>query len=269
MVGCEQHTSPTARECAKLSARWPGVSMKWIAVASLALALTACNAQREESPKSETPAPEPVAEAQPQPEQTPPAVAPDEAAPETPAAAQTPPATPQKDEKWRLSEFDWGDSPDTVTETLRFTDGFLCYEHKLFEHCAFVKTKIDGEELLAQFSFVDGKLWRIDVATPDLDATQSDAHLERVWKLLAAWVTRFKGEAPEQQPFPQRDALAPKQEVVTHRWRLPDQEIRIVVAGGPEDGKWFTAARFVDPAWSKQDPPRVEPLSSPKRGAHL
>ena len=240
--------------------------MKWIAVASLALALAACNAQREESSKSEAPAQEPGAEAQ----QTPPAEAPGAATPAQPEAAQTPPA-PQKDDKWRLSEFGWGDSPDTVAETIHFTDGFLCYTHKLFERCAFVKTKIDGEELLAQFSFVDGKLWRIDVQTPDLDAEQADAHLERVWKLLAAWVTRFKGEAPEQQPFPQRDALAPKQEVVTHRWRLPDQEIRIVVAGGPEDGKWFTSARFVDPAWSKQDPPsqRVEPLSTPKKGAHL
>ena len=252
--------------------------MKWIAVASLALALVACNAQREESPKSEAPAQEPSAEAP----QTPPATAPEAATPESPDALQTPdaaqapdsaqaPAAPQKDDKWRLSEFDWGDSPDTVAETIHFTDGFLCYQHKLFERCAFVKTKIDGEELLTQFSFVDGKLWRIDVLTPDLDASQADAHLERVWKLLAAWVTRFKGEAPEQQPFPQRDAMTPKQEVVTHRWKLPEQEIRIVVARAPEDGKWFTAARFVDPAWAKQDPPpqRVEPLSIPKKGAHL
>jgi len=246
--------------------------MRWIAVASLALALVACNAQREESPKSEAPAQGPGAEAQ----ENPPAAAPETATPElatpeAPVAPETPTGPPQKDEKWRLSEFDWGDSPDTVAETVRYTDGFLCYQHKLFERCAFVKTKIDGEELLAQFSFVDGKLWRIDVTTPDLDATQADAHLERVWKLLAAWVTRFHGEAPEQQPFPQRDALAPKQEVVTHRWRLPDQEIRILVAGAPDEGKWFTAARFVDPAWSNQDPPpqRVEPLSIPKKGAHL
>ena len=241
--------------------------MKWIAVASLALALVACDAQREE-PKSEAPAPEPAAEAPQEP--TPPAAAPETATPAQPEAAQTPGA-PQKDEKWRLSEFDWGDTPDTVAETIHFTDGFLCYTHKLFERCAFVKTKIDGEELLAQFSFVDGKLWRIDVTTPDLDAEQADAHLERVWKLLAAWVTRFKGEAPEQQAFPQRDTLTPKQEVVTHRWRLPEQEIRVLVGRAPEDGKWFTAARFVDPAWSKQDPPsqRVEPLSIPKKGAHL
>ncbi|HVN37393.1 MAG TPA: hypothetical protein VMW19_04370 [Myxococcota bacterium] len=241
--------------------------MRWIAIASLALALAACNAQREESPKSEAPAQGPGAQAS----QTPPATTPEAAAPEAPPLEPQTPSAPQKDEKWRLSEFDWGDSPDTVAETLHYTDGFLCYQHKLFERCAFVKTKIDGEELLAQFSFVDGKLWRIDVLTPDLDATQADAHLERVWKLLAAWVTRFKGEAPEQTPFPQRGALAPKQEVVTHRWRLPDQEIRILVGGAPDEGKWFTAARFVDPAWSKQDPPpaRVEPLSIPKKGAHL
>jgi len=241
--------------------------MKWVAVASLALALAACNAQREESPKSEAPAQGPGAEAQ----QAPPTAAPEAAAPETPPFEPQTPSAPQKDEKWRLSEFDWGDSPDTVAETVRYTDGFLCYTHKLFERCAFVKTKIDGEELLAQFSFVDGKLWRIDVLTPDLDAAQADSHLERVWKLLAAWVTRFHGEATEQQPFPQRVALAPKQEVVTHRWRLPDQEIRILVGRSPEDAKWFTAARVVDPAWSKEDPPpqRVEPLAVLKKGAHL
>jgi hypothetical protein len=240
--------------------------MRWIAVASLALALAACDAQREESPKSEAPAPEPTAEAP----QTPPASAPEAANPAPPTATETP-APPQKDDRWRLSEFDWGDSPDTVAETVRYTDGFLCYTHKLFERCAFVKTKIDGEELLAQFSFVDGKLWRIDILTPDLDAEQADAHLERVWNLLAAWVTRFQGEAPEKQPFPQRAELAPKQEVVTHRWSLPDKEIRLLVGRAPEDGKWFTAARFVDPAWAKQDPPpqRVEPLAVPKKGAHL
>jgi hypothetical protein len=245
--------------------------MRWIAVASLALALAACDAQHEESPKSEAPAPEPSAEAP----QTPPAATPEaeteEPATQEPQAGQQAPATPQKDEKWRLSEFDWGDSPDTVAETIRYTDGFLCYTHKLFERCAFVKTKIDGEELLAQFSFVDGKLWRIDILTPDLDAEQADAHLERVWKLLADWVTRFHGEAPEKQPFPQRAALAPKQEAVTHRWSLPDQEILVLIGRAPEDEKWFTSARFVDAKWAKQGPPpqRVEPLALPKKGAHL
>jgi hypothetical protein len=241
--------------------------MRWIAVASLALALAACDAQHEESPKSEAPAPEPSAEAP----QTPPTAAPEAETPAPPPSAAQAPATPQRDEKWRLSEFDWGDSPDTVAETVRYTDGFLCYTHKLFERCAFVKTKIDGEELLAQFSFVDGKLWRIDILTPDLDAEQSDVHLERVWKLLADWVTRFHGEAPEKQPFPQRAALAPKQEAVTHRWSLPDQEILVLVGRAPEEEKWFTSARFVDPKWAKQGPPpqRVEPLALPKKGAHL
>ena len=216
--------------------------MKWRRAATglcTALALAACGAEREEPSQPDAQAAQAKSEAAP-------------AAETQPAPA---PPTPDRSGRWLLAEFDWGDSEEIVYETVRFTDGFLCYKHKLFEHCAFVKTKVDGEELLAKFLFVDGKLWRIDVLTPDLDAEQSDAHLERVWKLLAAYVTRFHGEAPERAPFPQRDALAPKQEIVTHRWELPEQEIRIVVGRAATEPKWFTAARFIDPKWAKQEPP--------------
>jgi hypothetical protein len=215
--------------------------MKWPAAALcvlVPLALGACGAQREEGPRAEG---------------------------ETAQAAH-PGASPQPaaKERWLLSEFDWGDSEDVVYETVRFTDGFLCLRHKTRKHCAFVKTRVDGEELLAKFEFVDKKLWRIDVLTPDLDAAQSDQHLERVWKLLAAYVTRFHGEAPEQQPFPPRDQLVAKQDFVTHRWKLPEQEIRIVVGRGRKGEKWFTAARFTDPKWVKDEPvfaPAAAPAS--------
>lgn len=155
-------------------------------------------------------------------------------------------------ERWLLVEFDWGDSRKVVYETVHYTDGFVCYRHKLREHCAFVKTLVDGEELLANFEFVDDRLWRIDILTPDLDATVADPHLERVWRLLAAYVTRFYGEAPEQTPYPDRESLAVGELRVTHRWQLPDQEIQVLVGRSRDAApKWFTAAHFIDPKWAK------------------
>jgi hypothetical protein len=225
--------------------------MKSLGVAAglfAALALAACGAERE----AETAA-APQAQEQPAPEAAP-----------TPQAAPIPvanvaPAAPAPQERWLLKEFDWGDSEDVVYESVEYTDGFLCYEHKFKKHCAFVKTKVDGEELLAKFEFVDGRLWRIEVLTPDLDAAQADLHLERIWKLLVGYVTRFYGEAPEQVAFPPRDTVAPKAEVVTRHWERPEQDIRIVVGRVPTGDKWFTSARFTDPKWVKQAPPPPAP----------
>jgi len=185
-----------------------------------------------------------------------------DAEPGTPAAA-APAATPSRTESWLLEEFDWGDNRNITYETVHYTDGFLCYRHKLREHCAFVKALVDGEELLAKFQFVDDRLWRIEILTPDLDASQAAPHLERVWKLLAAYVTRFQGEAPEQSPFPEWKSLAAGELRVTHHWKLPDQEIRMLVgrSAGPGE-KWFTAARFTDPKWVK-----VEPAPEPEAPA--
>jgi hypothetical protein len=197
----------------------------------IALALAACGAERESQPQG----------------------APPEAA--QPAAAQV--ATPQQvapPERWLLSEFDWGDSEDTVYETVHYTDGFLCYRHEIAEHCAFVKTRVDGEELLAKFDFAGKRLRRIEVLTPDLDESQASQHLERVWKLLAAYVTRFKGEAPAQAAFPPRETLAPGALRVTHHWKLDDQEIRLVVGRSKDGQKWFTGARFVDPERAGREP---------------
>jgi hypothetical protein len=183
------------------------------------------------------------------------------------AAEPGPAAAPAQGggERWLLAEFAWGDSKNLTYESVHYTDGFVCFRHKLREHCAFVKTRVDGEELLAKFLFADDKLWRIDILTPDLERSQAEPHLERVWKLLAAYVARFHGEAPEREPFPDWQALGPKEERVTHRWQLADQEIRIVVGrspGTPE--KWFTAARFIDPKWAKRTPP---PDDEPAPGA--
>jgi len=178
-----------------------------------------------------------------------------------PAAAALPPTLT---DRWLLEEFDWGDSKNVTYETVQYIDGFLCYRHRLREHCAFVKTLVDGEELLAKFQFVDDALWRIEILTPDLDASQAAPHLERVWKLLAAYVTRFQGEASEQSPFPEWKSLAAGELRVTHHWKLPDQEIRILVGRSAGDvEKWFTSARFTDPKWVKVEPapePEAPPL---------
>jgi hypothetical protein len=211
------------------------------------LALAACGAEPETPAESSQPA----AQAEPA---DPPA---EEAAPAPDPAAAT--LSEPEPDRWLLTEFDWGDSEEIVYESVNYTDGFLCYKHKLRKHCAFVKTKVDGEELLAKFDFVDGVLWRIEVLTPNLDPSQADPHLERIWKLLVDYVTRFQGEAPEQQDFPQRESLRPGQEVVTRRWQLPDQEIRIVVGRAAAGQKWFTSARFIDPKWAKESPPPPPP----------
>lgn len=233
--------------------------MKWLYAAGLCtfLALAACT-QREPETRSGAPAPTEVPPAAPASPEAQPAPG-----PEAPASAATPPApeagAPEHAARWLFAEFDWGDSEDTVFETVQYTSGFLCYRHKAIEHCAFVKTKVDGEELLTKFRFVEKRLWRIDVLTPDLDSAKADLHLERVWRLLASYITRFQGEAPEQHAFPQRDAMAPGEEVVTHRWKLPGQEIRLVVGRAKGDPPtWFTAARIVDPKWVGHEPP-IEP----------
>jgi hypothetical protein len=231
--------------------------MKWIPRAArfaLLLALAGCGGEREAAPAPAARAPaEPVAAADAQPV-GPPAPAPDA------ANAPLPPPT----DFWLLREFDWGDSEDTVYESVDYTDGFLCYRHKLREHCAFVKTRVDGEELLANFHFAKKRLYRADILTPDLDVEQAQMHLERVWKLLVAYVTRFQGEAPEQAAFPDRTKLAPGEIRVTHHWSKPEQEIRIVVARA-EDGspRWYTAVRVVDPKWVAQEPVFVADAATP------
>jgi hypothetical protein len=238
-----------------------------VAVVSLfvALALAACGAEREEPTPAEPPAAQveqPAAPAEEAPVEE--AAAPDASAAPIPTAT----VAPAEPERWLLTEFDWGDTEAIVYESVEYTDGFLCYEHKLREHCAFVKTLVDGEELLAKFEFVEGLLWRIEVLTPDLEAAQADAHLERIWKLLVGYVTRFHGEAPVQADFPKRETLAkPNDEVVTRLWELPEQEIRIVVGRAKKGEKWFTSARFTDPKWAKQAPPPEEDKDAPKTAA--
>ena len=179
----------------------------------------------------------------------------DQAAPEAVPSDATPEAERTPTDFWLLREFDWGDTKETVYESAEYTDGFLCYRHELREHCAFVKTRVDGEELLANFHFVDDRLWRADILTPELDEAQATEHLERVWKLLAAYVTRFQGEASAQAAFGDWKQLTPGQMHVTHRWLQPKQEIRVVIgrAAGETQG-WFAAVRVVDPKWAMSEP---------------
>jgi hypothetical protein len=207
----------------------------------LPFALVVCGGDPE--PGASAPAPEPTA------------VEAGAAADAAPAETPPPAAEARPTEFWLLREFDWGDTKETVYESVEYTDGFLCYRHKLREHCAFVKTRVDGEELLANFHFVDDVLWRADIVTPELDEVQAAEHLERVWKLLAAYVTRFQGEAPEQASFGDWKQLTPGQMRVTHRWVQPKQELRIVVGRGKGDAPgWFTAVRAVDPKWAPHEP---------------
>jgi hypothetical protein len=224
--------------------------MKWfdrVALLCLLCALAACGAERDPEPVTPAPA---AAEA------APPSEVADAAAEATPAPPPPDaPVVPPTD-FWLFQEFDWGDSEEVVYESAEYTDGFLCYRHKLREHCAFVKTRVDGEELLARFHFVDDVLYRADILTPDLDEAQSKEHLERVWKILAGYTTRLQGEAPEQASFPDWTAFVPGDIRVTHRWVQPEQEIRIVVARAEGGGtpRWYTAMRVVDPKWAPHEP---------------
>lgn len=187
-----------------------------------------------------------------------------EAAHDAGVADQPAAATPKLDTLWVFREFDWSDSESTVYESVEYTDGFLCYRHKFFPHCAFVKTKIDGEELLAKFQFLGNRLTHALVLTPDLDSEQASQHLERVWKLLAAYTTRFQGEAQEQAAFPDWQAMAPGEQRVTHHWKLPNQEIRIVVGRQPGDTPlWLIALRVVDPQHAAEEPAFVATAVAP------
>lgn len=182
-----------------------------------------------------------------------PAAAAEPSAAETAATPAAPPVPPT--DSWLFREFDWGDTKEIVYESVDYTPGFICYRHKLRENCVFVKTRVDGEELLANFYFVDDKLYRADILTPDLDEAQATEHLERVWKLLAAYVTRMQGAASEQTEFGDWKALTPGQIRVTHRWVQPTQEIRVVVGRSQDDASgWFTAVRAVDPKWAHSEP---------------
>lgn len=155
----------------------------------------------------------------------------------------------ETDDPWVLQEFDWGDSRELVDESVRYSLPFTC--NALAGRCALPVVEIDGEDLLVRFAFYQG-LYRIRILTPDLTRDVADVHAERVWKLLADYVTRHKGE-PEKASaeLPAFDAVSEGETHVTHRWKLDDQEIRLGL-GRRDDGQIYVAATFVDPVRARR-----------------
>lgn len=147
-------------------------------------------------------------------------------------------------ETWAFEEFDWGDSPELVDESVRYSLPFTC--NPLGSRCGLPVVEIDGEDLLVKFGYFEG-LYRIGVMTPDLTPQVAEVHAGRVWKLLVDYVTRHKGE-PERSAaeLPAFDELSKGDARFTHHWSLEGQEIR-VGAGRRDDGKIYIVASLFDP----------------------
>jgi hypothetical protein len=145
---------------------------------------------------------------------------------------------------WLLSEFDWGDSRDLVEESVGVTQGMQC--QRVGSECAIVTAFVDDQRLLVKFAYRGPHLHRIRLRTPALPGGH-DEDLERVWKLLVAWVTRYEG-APKRT----EKALPPLYELVpggyheTHEWQGSGAVVHVGV--GREGDAWFVAATFVEPA---------------------
>jgi hypothetical protein len=146
----------------------------------------------------------------------------------------------QASEEWFLSEFDWGDSRPLVDESARVAPAFRCA--MLANRCAAVSADVDGEELAVRFAYYKG-LYRIRVGTPPLPG--DSRHLPRLWQHLVDFLTREKGPPESAKAFPDLGDVRLMSPVVTHLWRLPDQEIRIVV--DREKARYRVAAIFMDP----------------------
>jgi hypothetical protein len=87
---------------------------------------------------------------------------------------------------WLLTEFDWGDDPEVVLDSLEIAPGFVCYDSGA-EPCKFVRVAVDGEELLARFDYREDRLWQVRFVTPELTRRQADEHLLRVVGRLAGY----------------------------------------------------------------------------------
>ncbi|MGH0032270.1 MAG: hypothetical protein ACQGVC_20960 [Myxococcota bacterium] len=177
--------------------------------------------------------------------------------PADPPAAAAPEATPEplpefaeNGSYWLLSEFDWGDEREVVYESTQFDPWYEC--RKKFDGiCALTRVDVDGEELLAHFHFLgpgakDG-LFQMVFLTPDLDPAQADAHLARVWELLAGYANAHLGEPAEAGEMPDRDGLAFGPPRVTHVWRDPRMVGRLAV-GRRDTDLFYVALSFNDPS---------------------
>jgi hypothetical protein len=148
---------------------------------------------------------------------------------------------------WLLTEFDWGDAPEIVEDSVTVAPGWLCM--RLKDKCRFVKVVVDGEELLARFHYVGRRLDRITFLTPDLDRGQAEEHMGRVWRTLSGYVERFKGKADVARSYPVLESVSEETPTPTHYWMRPDMQIRIEVGRNAE--KYYVAAIFSPPYEAK------------------
>jgi len=182
------------------------------------------------------------------------------AAPEPPAALAAENAenaeTSESGQAWAFEEFDWGDSPELVDESVRYSLPFTC--NPLGSRCGLPVVEIDGEDLLVKFGYFEG-LYRIGVMTPDLPPQVAAVHAERVWKLLVDYIERHKGEPDRSAAeLPELETLAKGEARFTHHWTLEGQEIRVGV-GRRDEGKLYVVASLFDPERAAR---RLEALRS-------
>jgi hypothetical protein len=161
-----------------------------------------------------------------------------------PAASARAPAGSPGEDYWLLTEFDWGDDPETVLDSLEIAPGFVCYDSGA-EACKFVRVAVDGEELLARFDYRENRLWQVRFVTPELTRSQASEHLGRVVARLAGYVERLRGPPTLAGRLPRLASLTAGSAMPTHFWKLPDMEIRIEV--GRDGDKFYGGASFYDP----------------------
>lgn len=145
-----------------------------------------------------------------------------------------------------LEEFDWGDDPEVVEESLLFDPAFACHG-TAFDRCSLVKVGVGDEEFLARTHFHQGGLWQVAFLTPDLQTELAEEHLERVWKALVAYATHWIGEPDASDPLPALDALEIGPPRTTHRWERKALDAEVAVGRRDED-LFYVGLFFFDPA---------------------
>ena len=164
----------------------------------------------------------------------------------TSAAAQ--PGVPGSD-YWLLTEFDWGDDPEVVLDSVMVAPGYVCFQSG--GECRFFRVRVDGEDLLARFEYRDERLWQIGFVTPGLSRVDAQEHMPRVLETLSGYIERFKGPPLVAAGLPDLASVSEGSATPTHFWKLPDMEIRIEVAR--KRGELFLGAFFYDPSARETD----------------
>jgi hypothetical protein len=164
----------------------------------------------------------------------------------TSAVAQ--PGVPGPD-YWLLTEFDWGDDPEVVVDSVMVAPGYVCFQSG--GQCRFFRVRVDGEDLLARFEYRDERLWQIAFVTPGLSRVDAQEHMPRVLETLSGYIERFKGPPLVAAGLPDFAALSDGSATPTRFWKLPDMEIRIEVAR--KGREFFLGAFFYDPSARETD----------------